>query len=161
MKQRKTFFGRLLSGIVNFFGSIFSPVFKGAKKSFEDLPEEEQKALIHGSGVMEFISSQIGELPENIQAGILVKFPDINIELLKAGLIAISKGFNLKVDENSVPDLIAKIQDHLHSLEGDTWNAIIRGAAELIAIFLAPKGTKFGAFTSLIEYVYQTFFKKK
>jgi hypothetical protein len=159
--KNKTFFGRLIADVIGFFGSIFSHVMKGAEKTFDELPQETQDALIHGSGVMNFINLEVGKLPEEIEAGILAKFPDINIDALKTGLIAVAKGFNLQVDENSIPDLIAKIQAHISSLQGSLWDTIIQGAANILAIFLAPAGTKAGAITSLMEYVYRTFFSKK
>lgn len=156
MKQ-KTFFGRLFAAI----GSMFVHVMNGAEKTFKSLPKEAQDALLHGSGVIEFINSNVGELPENIEAGILEKFPDLDTEALKAGLLAISKAFNLPVDENSLPDIIKKIQNYLSSLHGNVWDAIVQGAANILAIFLAPKETKFAAISSLMEFVYQKFFKKK
>lgn len=161
MAKNKSFFGRLIASVVSFFGSIFKHVMEGAEKTFDELPQETQDALIHGSGVMDFINSQVGELPENIEAAILEKFPDLNIDSLKSGLLAVAKGFKLNVDENSLADIIAKIQGYLKSLEGNVWNAIVQGAANIVAVFLAPAGTKFGAIASLMEYVYQTFFRKK
>jgi hypothetical protein len=161
MSQNKTFFGRLIASVVSFFGSIFKHVMEGAEKTFKELPQATQDALIHGSGVMDFINSQVGAIPADIEAAILEKFPDLDIKSLTSGLLAVAKGFNLNVDENSLPDIIAKIQAYLKSLEGNVWDAIVQGAANIVAIFLAPAGTKFGAIATLMEYVYQTFFKKK
>lgn len=161
MSQNKTFFGRLIESVISFFGSIFKHVMEGAEKTFNELPQATKDALIHGSGVMDFINSQVGALPQDIEAAILEKFPDLDIKSLTSGLLAVAKGFNLPVDENSLTDIIAKIQAYLKSLEGNVWDAIVQGAANIVAIFLAPAGTKFGAIASLMEYVYQTFFKKK
>jgi hypothetical protein len=158
---KKTFFGKLISTVIGFFGSIFKHVMEGAEKTYNELPEETQQALLHGSGVMDFINSQVGAIPADIEAAILEKFPDLNITSLTTGLLAVAKGFNLNVDENSLSDIITKIQAYLKSLEGNVWDAIVQGAANIVAIFLAPAGTKFGAIASLMEYVYQTFFRKK
>lgn len=160
MAKNKTFFGRLIASVVGFFGSIFKHVMEGAEKTFDELPKETQDALLHGSGVMDFINSQVDGLPEDIEAAILEKFPDLDMNSLKTGLLAVAKGFKLDVNENSIHDIITKIQAYLKSLEGNVWDAIVNGAANIIAIFLAPAGTKFGAIASLMEYVYQTFFKK-
>lgn len=161
MSKDKTFFGKLIASVIGFFGSIFKHVMEGAEKTFNELPKETQDALLHGSGVMEFINTQVDALPEDVEAAILEKFPDLNIDSLKAGLLAVAKGFKLDVDENSLHDIVSKIQAYLKSLEGNVWNAIVNGAANIVAVFLAPAGTKFGAIASLMEYVYQTFFKKK
>lgn len=159
--KNKTFFGRLIADVVGALGSIFKHVMNGAEKTYNELPQEAKDALLHGSGVMEFINSTVGKLPEEIEAGILEKFPDLDAEKLKAGLLQISKAFNLGVDENSITDIISKLQAYLNSLEGNVWDAIVQGAANILAIFLAPAGTKFAAISSLMEFVYQTFFKKK
>lgn len=161
MSKDKTFFGRLIASVIGFFGSIFKHVMEGAEKTFNELPKETQDVLLHGSGVMEFINTQVDALPEDVEAAILEKFPDLNMDSLKVGLLAVAKGFKLDVDENSLHDIVSKIQAYLKSLEGNVWNAIVNGAANIIAVFLAPAGTKFGAIASLMEYVYQTFFKKK
>lgn len=161
MAKNKTFFGRLIASVISFFGSIFKHVMEGAEKTYSELPEATQRALLHGSGVMDFITSQVDAIPSDIQAAILEKFPDLDIASLTSGLLAVAKGFNLPVDGNSLPDIIAKIQAYLKSLEGNVWDAIVQGAANIVAIFLAPAGTKFGAIASLMEYVYQTFFRKK
>ena len=157
----KTFFGRLIANVWGALGSIFQHVMTGAEKTFNELPQETKDALIHGSGVLDFINKEIGKLPEEIEAGLLTTFPDLNVESLKAGLFAICKALNIQVDENSLPDMIAKLQAHITSLQGNTWDAIMNGAANILAIFLAPANTKFAAVASLMEYVYQTFFKKK
>lgn len=156
----KTFFGKIIAAVIGVFGGIFSHVLKGAEKTFNNLPEATQQALLHGSGVLDFINSQVDAVPEDIEAGLLKEFPDLDIDKLKIGLLAVAQGFNLQVDANSVTDIIQKIKDYLTSLHGNVWDAITQGAANIIAIFLAPADTKFGAIASLMEYVYQTFFKK-
>jgi hypothetical protein len=157
----KTFFGRLIATVWGALGSIFQHVMTGAEKTFNELPQETKDALIHASGILDFLNKEVGKLPEEIQAGLLASFPDINIDTLKSGLFAICKALNIPVDENSVPDMITKLQAHISSLQGNTWDAIMNLSANVLAIFLAPVGTKFAAVTSLMEYVYQTFFAKK
>lgn len=160
MAKKKTFFGKLIAAVWGALGSIFQHVMSGAEKTFNELPEETKDAIIHGSGILDFINKEVGKLPEEIEAGLKEMFPDVNEESLKAGLLAICKGLNIGVDENSIPDMIGKLQAHISSLEGNVWDAITQGAANVLAIFLAPAGTKFAAVASLMEYVYQTFFKK-
>lgn len=71
------------------------------------------------------------------------KFPDINEQQLEAGLYAVANGFKLNPVENNLNDTIAKLQAYISSFQGNTWNAITQGAAEMLAVFLAPAGTKF------------------
>jgi hypothetical protein len=161
MEKKKTFFGRLLATVWGALGSIFKHVMTGAEKTFNELPEETKDALIHGSGVLDFINKNVGKLPEEIEAGLLETFPDLDVESLKTGFLALCKVWNIPVNEDTLPDIIAKIQAHISSFEGNTWKNIMNGAANLVAIFLAPAGTKFAAIASLMEYVYQTYFNKK
>jgi hypothetical protein len=157
----KTFFGRLIADIVSLFGSIFHSVLNGAEKTYNNLPQATKDALLHGSGVMAFITQEVGMLPSEIRTGILAKFPDLNEAELEAGLYAVANGLKLNPTQNNLDDTIAKLQTYINSFQGNTWNSVVQGAAEVLAVFLAPAGTKFGAIASLIEYIYQTFFAKK
>lgn len=159
--KTKTFFGRLIESIVSVFGSIFHHVMAGAEKTFNDLPPEIKAALIHGSGVLDLINQMINNTPDEIRAAIKEKFPDINEADLESGLFTIAHGFNLLPQENNINDVIAKLQEYLKGLQGNVWDGIMNGAAQMLAILLAPAGTKFGAIASLMEYVYQTYFAKK
>lgn len=162
MATHKTFFGRLLAGIVGIFGSIFSHVLSGAEQTFDALPQETKDALIHGSGVLDFINSEVDMVPADIEAGILAKFPDLTADSLNAGLTIIAQAFKLDVaNGDPLTDVITKLKAYLQTLQGNTWDMIVQGMANILAIFLAPIGTKAGAITQLMEYVYQTFFAKK
>jgi len=159
--KTKTFFGRLLQHIGDFFGAIFHSVMAGAAKTFDNLSPEIKAALLHGSGIIDIINSMLSNTPDEIRAAIKTTFPDVDEAALETGLFAIAHGFNLLPAENNLNDCIAKLQAYLSAQQGNTWSAISNGAAQLLAVILAPAGTKFGAIASLMEYVYQTFFKKK
>ena len=153
----KTFFGKLFEAI----GSIFTHVFNGAKKTFNQLSDEQKEALKHGSGVMALITQELGKTPAEIRYLILTQFPDLDVPKLEAGLFQIAHSFNLLPKENDLEDIIGKLQTYLESLNGNFWDGITQAAANILAVFMAPAGTKFAAVASLMEYVYQTFFKKK
>ena len=158
----KTFFGKLLADVWGIFGSIFKHVISGAEQTYNELPQATKDALLHGSGVLDFINTEVDMLPETIEAGILAKFPDLTADSLTAGLTLIAQAFKLDVaNGDPIVDVITKLKAYLQSLQGTTWDIIVQGAANLLAIFLAPAGTKAGAITQLMEYVYQTFFAKK
>lgn len=159
-KADKTFFGRLFASIASIFGSIFKPVFEGAKETYDNLPEEQKEALKHGAGIIDYINRAVGQAPEDVEKGILTTFPNLDLPKLTDGLMSVCKGFNIKVDVNTIPEMIAKIQKHLSKLEGSLWETIIQGAANVVALLLSPKGTRAGAVSSLMEYVYRTFFAK-
>lgn len=151
-----TFFGKILA----IFGNIFSHVFKGAKKTYDKLSPEEQAALLHGSGVISIINTEIGKTPTEIRDAILVAYPDLDETKLENGLFTIAHAFNLAPQENNIEDIIAKLQTYLSSLKGNIWEGISHDLAGLLTIIFAPVGSKFGALISLIEYVYHRYIKK-
>lgn len=161
MAQHKTFFGRLLAGIVNVFGSIFKHVLEGAEKTFDELPEETKDALIHGSGIMDLLNKMVGDTPEAVRLAIKEQFPDVDEAALEKGLYTIAHGFNLAPKSDDLDDCIATLQNYISTLNTPVWQGIMHAAASVLAAIFAPSGTAFGAIESLMEYVYQTFFKKK
>lgn len=156
----KTFVGKLLAGIVAVFGSIFHHVMEGAEKTFKELPPATQQALIHGSGVIDLINTMLTSTPAQIRAAIKEKFPDLDEAALETGLFTIAHGFNLAPEMNNLDDTIAKLQSYLKGISSPVWDEIMHGAANILAVILAPAGTKFGAIAALMEYCYQTFIKK-
>lgn len=157
----KTFFGRLLADIAEFFEGLFTHVLSGAKKDFKDLPQEVKDALIHGSGIMDLIRRMTDNTPAEIRAAIQEEFPDLDIAKLEEGLFRIAHAFNLAPKVNDLDDCIKLLQTYLSTLQGEVWDVIMHTAASILGIILAPPGQKVGGLVSLMEYVYQTFFKKK
>lgn len=156
----KTFFGKLIQEIVNVFGAIFSGLLGAAKEAYDKLPPDVQNALQHGSGIISVINADLAAIPTDVIASIQEKFPDVNIKDVQAGLFKIAHYFGLAADENSLEDIIAKLQSYLASLKGSEWESISSAAAQILSIIFAPAGTQFGKIVMLIEYVYQTFFRK-
>lgn len=156
----KTFFGKLLQEIENVFGAIFSGLLGAAKQAYDNLPSDVQNALQHGSGILSVINSDLTAVPADVIASIQAKFPDVNVKDLQAGLFKIVHTFGLAADENSLEDIIVKLQTYLSSVKGSEWEGISSMAAQILSIFFAPAGTQFGKIVMLIEYVYQRFFRK-
>lgn len=153
----KTFFGRLLLII----GGVFTHLFQGAKKTYEDLPADQQAALQHGSGVIAIISQEVGKEPAEIRADIKAQFPDLDEASLENGLFTVAHAFNIEPKLNDIDDCISLLQTYLTTLTGNVWEGITHSLASLLAVIVAPPGTKFAAVGSLIEYVYETYFQKK
>lgn len=153
----KTFFGKILAAI----GGIFVGLFKSAKKTFEQLTPEQQEALKNGSGIIALINTELGKTPAEVRASIKEQFPNLDEATLETSLFQIAHAFNLTPKVGNLEDCIYLLQTYLSLQKGNTWDGITHAAASLLAIFLAPAGTKFAAVSSLIEYVYQHFFKKQ
>lgn len=161
MSKTKTFVGRLLAHIAGFFGGLFTRVLDGAKKDFNDLPQETKDALIHGSGIMDLIRRMTSNTPAEIRAAIQTEFPDADPVKVEEGLFKIAHSFNLEPKLNDFDDCISLLQTYLSTLQGDVWDVIMHSAASILGIVLAPPDQKVGGIVSLMEYVYQTFFAKK
>lgn len=58
----KTFFGRWIADIVSVFGSIFHSVLSGAEKNYNELPQATEDALLHGLGIMAFMTQEVALL---------------------------------------------------------------------------------------------------
>lgn len=145
---------------LKFFGKIFSALFNSAKRAFKKLTPEQQAALQHGAGIIDLINKMIKASPTAVRKEIAKKFPDLDAEKLEAGLFEIAHAFNLAAAHSSLDDVIIALQRHLGGLQGKRWAQASNFAANVFAIFLSPKETKVAAIVTLMEWVYQHFFKK-
>lgn len=157
MSEHKRFFGRLLAAI----GSIFTGLFNEMKKVYNDLPQEAKDALLHGTGIIDILNTEIGKTPAELRALILSKYPDLDETKLEEGLFRLIHVFKLLPDSNNIDDVITAIQSHLKSLEGKEWATFSHAASSLLAALFSGPETKVASIVSLIEYVYQHFFKKQ
>lgn len=160
MSKTKTRVGRILAGIINFIGGIFSHTLAGAEKDYDNLTDEEKASLQHGAGVMTFISQEIDKEPDIVRQAIIEEFPDLDESKLETGLYTIAKALNLSPEANNLDDTIAKLQAHFNSLHGSVWSGIVQSSAYIFSVAVAPPGAKVSKFIDLIRYVYLAFFKK-
>jgi len=144
-------------------GNFFEGLFNAAKRTWNKLSPELQKAMVNGSGVIEAINSNVDKAPSFVLDLIRKKYPDFDTVKLKAALGQLSK--NLKIaDDIEDPDLettIRNLQTYLSGLQGQTWAIISNSLANIIAVAVAPKNTKVAAIIQLMEFVYQSFIKKR
>lgn len=159
-RKERTFFGRLLSDIASLFGGILKHTINGAEKDYNNLSQEDKDSLIHGAGILTFISQEIGKEPAIIRDQILEEFPDIDAAQLEHGLYTIAKAFNLAPEANNLDDTIAKIQEHLKVQPDSIWGVITQTAASIFSIAIAPAGTKLKVAFDLVKFVYLKIFKK-
>lgn len=152
--------GKILRDIAHLFDGIFKRQLTAAEKDYNSLTEEEQATLLHGAGIMKFISQQIGKTPAVIKQEISTEFPDIDEVNLEKGLYSVAHAFNLAPLENNIEDTIAKLQAHFNTLHGTVWDTILETATNVYSFIVAPAGGKLAAGINLAKYVYLTFFKK-
>lgn len=149
--------------LFEFFKKIFGGLFSAAQKTWNKISPELQKAMLHGSGIISIINTNVDASPDFIVELIQKKFPDLTKESIHESLLKATEGLAIAGSLNN-PDLgttIQLIQGYLSGLKGKVWANISQTLAKGIAAFLAPSGTKFAAISSLIEFVFQTFIKGK
>lgn len=143
-------------------GEFFKGLFNAAKKTWNRLSPEVQEALQHGSGIVAIINQNIDATPDFVLEAILKRFPELTEEKIKDGLTKVAEELKILqgVNDPDLPTLLKNLQVYLGSLSGKGWAVASHLIASAFAIITAPAGTKFAAITSLIEWVYQTFFYK-
>lgn len=147
--------------LITWLEKVLPFLFKAAKREWDSLPATEQNAILHGSGVLDILNTETGKLPAEVRAAITKKFPDLDEATLEKGLFELAHTFGLLPKENDLDDCITLLQTYLSSQQGVKWAAVIQSAANILAIIVAPAGTIFAKIGMLMEYAYQTFFKKK
>lgn len=151
-----------LEKLFHFIGSVFSGLFKSARKAYNSLSDEQKAALLHGSGIIDIINASLDKTPTEIRELITEKYPDIPEPLLESGLFALAHAFKLVPASNSLEDVIEAIKNHLKSFEkGKTWAVISHSLASALSVIFSPPETKVAAVVSLIEYVFQHLIKKR
>lgn len=156
----KTIIGKLLEKIGDFFESIF----KSADKAFDKLPENVQKALKTGSGIIEIINENKGLSGSELEILIYTEYPELDHRSLLTSINSILTGFNIPVYvEDTIANGLETVRNHLDETKtksGKLWAALSSLAAKVVAYSLSPSDTKWSQFELLVEYVYQTFIKK-
>lgn len=144
-------------------GDFFEGLFSSAKKVWNKLSPELQNAFLQGSGIISIINSNIDKVPDEVLAIISKKFPGLTREKLHEGLKKVADALNIgsSLNDESLETTITNIQQYLDKTQGEKWAGVSSLASKVIAFFLAPKGTKWSVFESLMEYVYHSFVKGK
>lgn len=149
--------------IFSFIGHLFTSLFNSSKSAWEKLSPQIQSAMLHGSGILNIINQNYNAVPADVIATIQAAFPDLELISIHAGLQQVAKGLNVAEGLNSsdLPTLITGLQNYFKAQEGETWSAILSGAANLLSLALSPTGTPFEIIATLGQFVYSNFIKHK
>lgn len=159
MEKNKNWIGRLLEKLGNFFEGLFN----AAENTWDELQPEIQEAIVGGSKILNIINENVTAAPDVIIRLIQSVFPWLTREKLLEGLNQVAAGLNVvdAIEAESLEDTISNLAKYLESKQGGFWAGATALAAKILAAFLAPGGTKWDVFESLMLYAYQTFVKKK
>lgn len=158
-KKEKTGIGKLLEKIGNFFDGLFNR----AGRVWNKLGPDVQGAFIQGSEILQIINQNVDEDGDFILMIIKSKFPNLDVDKLRSGLIKVMEALNIGTHLASQPtiqELLEELALYLKSKEKDVWAGVTSLAAKLIAHSLAGKLISWATLELLMEFVYRTFIKK-
>jgi len=143
-------------------GDFFTGLFNKAKHAWNNIEPLVQEALKQGSDVIYTINTNIDATPDFIWEELQKKWPGLTKEELHKYLLEATQGTAVasEIANQDLETTILALQRWLGSLEGKTWANISEALAKAYAAAKAPKETKFGAISALMQFVYHAFIKK-
>jgi hypothetical protein len=152
---------RWIKNIAKKAGDGLAKLFSNAEAAWKKLSPQVQDSLVKASGIVAAINDKVDMLPVELYATLQKEF-GFDKAKLDALLDEVAKGINLGMslnDDNAI-ELLQNIQQYLKDKEGKFWANASDTIARLVAIFLAPKSTKFAVIASFITFAYHRFVKK-
>lgn len=147
--------------IFNKIGDFFEKVWLAAKSAFKKLSPEQQESVMTGSGLIDVINDNLETVPDELRKKVYEKFPVA--KELEPIFYQVANLFGLNVSTESADDFIDSVQAKLSSLKTTNpqeWAIASHSYAAAISLLISPKGTKLSQVVSVLEMVYQKFFKK-
>lgn len=144
-------------------GSFFKGLFNASQKTWDNLSPEIKLAMEQGSKLVAVINENIDASPAFVFELMQLKYPEFTKEKLHEILQKGTEGLNVigGVNNPEILTTIMNLQSYLGSLKGKAWANMSQTIGKGIAAFLAPKETKFAVISSLFEFLYQTYIKKR
>lgn len=142
-------------------GHFFENLFNAAEHAWNKLEPEAKEALQQASAFVSVINNNVSEAPDFVKEILLQRF-NIGEDKIHTSLTKAATELNL-VAGIADPDLltvIQRLQEYLKNKKGSFWAQASNSLANLLAVIFAPTGTKFARISLLMEFVYQTFFRK-
>lgn len=156
MSDRKTFFGRLIASIGDFFAHLVT----GAKNAFDELPKQQQDDIVNGVNISQILKEGYTDGKDAVLTAIETKLniaPDVAEQLL---LVALK---DVNINE---PDLQAgfdKLAERIQAGVTDNhWNDLWKTIAKSAAQWLSQGSLDWISLgMGLVEFALQHFFKAK
>ena len=145
--------------IFSFLGQLFTSIFSATRRAWNHLPSQIQDQIKNGSGVINILSQFIGQDPKLTIATLQANL-SIDVDTLYSTLSVLAKYWKLNVPA-TLEDLIVVIQGYLKTLQDSEWDRVLSTGAQVIADVLTGTTTPFGIISTVIEFVYNEFFRGK
>lgn len=142
-------------------GHFFAGLVDAAEHAWNKLQPDVQTALQQASGFVSVINNNITGSPAFVRELIMQKF-GVSEDMVQELLTKAATELNLLQGVADPDPLVAiqKLQQYLASKPGGLWAQASNGLANLLAVLLAPAGTKFAKISMLMDLVYHKFFHK-
>jgi hypothetical protein len=145
--------------IFSFLGQLFTSIFSATRRAWNHLPPAIQDQIKNGSGAVNILQQYIGQDPKLTIATLQANL-DINLELLYSSLSVLANYWKLPVP-TTLEELIVVIQGYLKTLQDSEWDRVLSTGAQVIADVLTGSATPFGIISTVMEFVYNEFFRGK
>ncbi len=145
--------------IFSFLGQLFTSIFSATRRAWNHLPANIQDQIKNGSGIIHILSNFIGQDPKLTIATLQANL-NIPVDVLYSTLTVLTKYWKLNVPA-TLEELIAVIQAYLKTLQDSEWDRVLSTGAQVIADVLTGSATPFGIISTVIEFVYNEFFRGK
>lgn len=145
--------------IFSFLGQLFTSIFSATRKAWNHLPSQIQDQIKNGSGIINILQQYIGQDPKLTIATLQANL-NVNLELLYSSLSVLASYWKLTVPA-TLEDLVVVIQGYLKNLQDSEWDRVLSTGAQVIADVLTGSTTPFGIISTVIEFVYNEFFRGK
>lgn len=145
--------------IFSFLGQLFTSIFSATRRAWNHLPPAIQEQIKNGSGIINILQQYIGQDPKLTIATLQANL-NVNLDLLYSSLSVLANYWKLTVPA-TLEELIIVIQSYLKSLQDSEWDRVLSTGAQVIADVLTGSSTPFGIISTVIEFVYNEFFKGK
>ena len=155
-EQHKTFFGRLIAAI----GGFLSHLFTGAKTAFDELPKEQQDAIVQGVNISQLLkegyTKGVDFVLKEIEAKLSIP-EDVATQLLFVALKDIG------INETDLQAGFNKLADRIQSgITDNNWNDLWKTIAKSAAQWLSQGSLNWISLgMGLVEWALQHFLKAK
>ena len=151
-----TFFGKLIASIGNFLSHLLA----GAQKGFNDLPKDQQDAIINGVGVADIIKKEY-HLGEAAVVASIAKAIGVTPDVASGLILGIGK--DLGINTGKIQDVLDHYANQTQAVLTDNGiNSLWQTTAKFAASWLATGSLNWVTLSlGVIEWAYQNFIKAK
>lgn len=151
-ETQKTFFGKLIAAI----GSFFEHLLSGAKTAFDNLPPDQQQALINGVNISQIIKENYTK-GETAVVQLIADKTGLPSDVITQAILAIAKDAGINV--TSVQAYLDSLADKVQAgITDNGWNSLFSDIAAFGASWLSTGSLNWVSLSiGLIEWAYQHF----